>query len=41
MQFPGELLGVDLGVIAVAVVEQHVGHIGGVGQAPDPWRPFS
>src|SRR6266487_3491489 len=36
----GELLGVGLGVVAVAVVEQHVGLPGVAGQDPHPGCPL-
>jgi hypothetical protein len=36
----GQLLGVDLGVVAVAVVEQHVSVFGVAGQGPHPGCPF-
>src|SRR5260370_1093878 len=35
----GQLLGVDLGVVAVAVVEQDVGGLGLLGQGTDPGCP--
>src|ERR1700734_3162171 len=35
----GEFLGVDLGVVAAAVVEQHVGSVGLAGQAPELCGP--
>src|SRR5260370_13034902 len=35
----GQLLGVDLGVVAVAVVEQDAGGLGLLGQGTDPGGP--